>query len=468
MSVKVVSALGGALLTSLLMTPFDVVKTRLQAQLPSSVKCEVNLTPTECPRCSHYIRFNGLQDFAVEKARGDPFIKQLAESDRYACMARHLDIPHYRGTVDAFSKIVRHEGVGALYNGLAPTLVLSLPSTVIYYVLYDDLSKKLAQRGVDTDVAAVSAGMGARWVVVVVVVVVVGCGGVGLGCNCDCLQSDATRYDLHGGLLSLSRSLLLTAPPRANRLFAATVISPVELVRTRIMARTGSRGGTGGPRLSGSGSGGSTVGNASRSGVGRAASGGSGGGVRNVSTAAAGGIIRELSFAVREGGVLSLWRGLAPTLLRDVPFSGIYWLAYENLKVRLRNRDCFAEGGSGRRSDAATEVARSFVSGALAGMVASVSTHPFDVLKTRQQVAMFSGPEGAAAATRGTGAALNATLQQLLSQGGFASLYAGLLPRLAKVMPACAIMITSYETGKMLWKQSLVEEEEKRKAEGEA
>ena len=168
MAVKVVSALGGALLTSLLMTPFDVVKTRLQAQLPSSVKCEVNLSPTECPRCSHYIRFNGLQDFPVEKARGDPFIKKLAEKDgstaakQVKCRSSHLNVPHYRGTVDAFAKIVRNEGVGALYNGLAPTLVLSLPSTVIYYVLYDELSKKLTVGGLDKDVAAVSSGMGAR------------------------------------------------------------------------------------------------------------------------------------------------------------------------------------------------------------------------------------------------------------------------------------------------------------------
>lgn len=33
-------------------------------------------------------------------------------------------------------------------------------------------------------------------------------------------------------------------------------------------------------------------------------------------------------------GVLGLWRGLPPTILRDVPFSGIYWTSYEYLKSK--------------------------------------------------------------------------------------------------------------------------------------
>lgn len=44
----------------------------------------------------------------------------------------------------------------------------------------------------------------------------------------------------------------------------------------------------------------------------------------------------EMNTAIRTviqtQGILGLWRGLPPTILRDVPFSGIYWTCYENIK----------------------------------------------------------------------------------------------------------------------------------------
>lgn len=39
-----------------------------------------------------------------------------------------------------------------------------------------------------------------------------------------------------------------------------------------------------------------------------------------------------LKMLVRQDGIRSLWLGLFSTLSRDVPFSAIYWLNYETLK----------------------------------------------------------------------------------------------------------------------------------------
>lgn len=35
---------------------------------------------------------------------------------------------------------------------------------------------------------------------------------------------------------------------------------------------------------------------------------------------------------VKQDGVKGLWRGIFPTLYRDVPFSAIYWTNYEAIK----------------------------------------------------------------------------------------------------------------------------------------
>lgn len=51
---------------------------------------------------------------------------------------------------------------------------------------------------------------------------------------------------------------------------------------------------------------------------------------------------RELTDCIRSvvqtEGWLSLWRGLGPTLLRDVPFSALYWYNYEMGKTLLCER----------------------------------------------------------------------------------------------------------------------------------
>ena len=215
------------------------------------------------------------------------------------------------------------------------------------------------------------------------------------------------------------------------RVFAALFVSPIELFRTRMQA------------------------------------------AHHAHTAA--GHFRETLSGVREmvqsQGVLTLWRGLTLTLWRDVPFSALYWWGYEavrniltdtrqsSLGAALASAEAVSRrrAGSRSRQNHASTLVDSFVAGATSGAVASVVTTPFDVGKTRQQVYRHSGDSARAGAAEEAGQVLKSEnrsmmhfLWQIGREEGLAGLFRGWIPRVMKVAPACAIMISSYEMGKKM------------------
>lgn len=135
-------------------------------------------------------------------------------------------------------------------------------------------------------------------------------------------------------------------------------------------------------------------------------------------------VLGSLEGLVRAHGVRHLWRGLEATLWRDVPFSGLYWASYEGMKRQLEKR-----GRSGP--------SLAFICGATSGTAAALLTSPFDVLKTRQQALVMSTP--------GRPTSALPLLRQIVRTEGVSVLFAGLGPRIAKIAPACGIMISCYE-----------------------
>lgn len=136
-------------------------------------------------------------------------------------------------------------------------------------------------------------------------------------------------------------------------------------------------------------------------------------------------VLTSIRSLVQQNGALIMWRGLGPTLWRDVPFSGIYWASYEAWK-----------GFFARRGREGASVA--FMSGATSGILAALVTSPFDVLKTRRQALIMST----------SNAELTKTVPlilRILQTEGAAALFTGFLPRVAKIAPACGIMISCYE-----------------------
>lgn len=144
-------------------------------------------------------------------------------------------------------------------------------------------------------------------------------------------------------------------------------------------------------------------------------------------------VAKDIWSAVRNQGPIALYRGLVPTLWRDVPFSAIYWAGYENFRSAFKR-------GLALRESASNNFFLSFLAGASSGMIAASLTTPFDVAKTRQQVAL-NHHEPATKSIVGH-------LVEIWRTEGISGLTRGIVPRVCKVAPSCAIMVGSYEFGK--------------------
>jgi len=134
---------------------------------------------------------------------------------------------------------------------------------------------------------------------------------------------------------------------------------------------------------------------------------------------------------VSSQGLSSLWRGLGPTVMRDVPFSSFYWVTYEYLKFKYHKKQ-------------QPPFWFSFAAGATSGTIAATLTLPFDVIKTHRQIEL-----GEMSVTqRPRSNSTYSLLKTLYQSSGYKALFAGAIPRIVKVAPGCAIMISSYEYGK--------------------
>lgn len=128
---------------------------------------------------------------------------------------------------------------------------------------------------------------------------------------------------------------------------------------------------------------------------------------------------------IQQKGIKTLWTGILPTLLRDVPFSAIYWGTYENTKKRFVYK---------------REFVRNFVCGYISGCLAAIITNPIDVVKTRMQ-ASFRDPSNHYHTT------LN-SIKTIIQEDGYKGFLRGMGPRLLRIGPSSAIMISTYELSK--------------------
>ena len=355
--VQLSSGMAASVVAAVVTTPFDVVKTRMQVSqgqpsTPGATRCVLQ---SGLKNINHSVGASVLRSCCILHPDSGGLVCNTSgthASALYASSAAHdVHVPAHRAnSFQTMMTITRTEGVGALWRGTGSNVATCIPSVGIYLVTYEQLKASITQ-------------------------------------HCGAPQVRAAAPLLAGGL-ARALSVIGTAP--------------LELMRTRVMAQTGSTRALGG----------------------------------------AGVLLRALT----RGGWRSLWRGTVPTLYRDVPFSALYWMAAEFTRERLAVR-------WGMRRDAFSV---NLVAGLVAGAAASVTTHPFDLVKTLAQVQDMDG-DASKEARRGVGQQRGslstlAALRSVMATQGSCALWSGIGPRVLKVGPSCAIVLASYE----LFKSALV------------
>lgn len=136
---------------------------------------------------------------------------------------------------------------------------------------------------------------------------------------------------------------------------------------------------------------------------------------------------------IRQLGVLGLYKGASACLLRDIPFSAIYFPAYGHLK-----KDVFREGYNGKQ----LSFLETLAAAGIAGMPAAYLTTPADVVKTRLQVEARKGQ------THYRG--LTDAFVKIYREEGFRALFKGGPARVLRSSPQFGFTLLAYEQLKTL------------------
>ncbi|RPB16580.1 mitochondrial carrier [Morchella conica CCBAS932] len=133
-----------------------------------------------------------------------------------------------------------------------------------------------------------------------------------------------------------------------------------------------------------------------------------------------------------EGGMVSLYRGLGPTLAGVAPYVGINFATYEAMRKFMTPEGEQNPSALGK-----------LAAGAISGAVAQSVTYPFDVLRRRFQVNTMSG---IGYQYKGLWDAITI----IVKAEGPKGLYKGLLPNLLKVAPSIGSSFLSFEIARDL------------------
>lgn len=141
-----------------------------------------------------------------------------------------------------------------------------------------------------------------------------------------------------------------------------------------------------------------------------------------------GAVPRGAVHIVRQLGLLGLYKGASACLLRDIPFSAIYFPAYAHMKS-----DFFGEGYNGKKLG----FGETLLAAGIAGMPAAYLATPADVIKTRLQVEARTG--------QSTYNGITDAFTKIMREEGPKAFFKGGVARVVRSSPQFGFTLVAYE-----------------------
>ncbi|XDT40073.1 Mitochondrial carrier protein [Nakaseomyces glabratus] len=360
---RMMSATVGSLLTSVILTPMDVVRIRLQQQqMLADCGC-ADISELDDSKVRKRISEGGVRRNTLEQLRQSKVVNRIDTVPKIfweSTCFQNLNCRNqkFNGTLEAFEKIAKFEGVTTLWRGISITLLMAIPANVVYFTGYEYVRDRSPLNGLYPTINPLICGAFARTL-------------------------------------------------------AATSVAPLELIKTKLQSIPSSS-------------------------------------MKNGSVIMYRDLFNEIKSEIAMRGVAqTMFKGLEITLWRDVPFSAIYWASYEFYKTKVAY---LSPSTFDKNSSNWFHFTNSFLGGFISGSLAAICTHPFDVGKTRQQISLVTDKKLSNSNLKyGSSNTMFGFLNYIRKTEGIGALYTGLAPRVAKIAPSCAIMISSYELTKRLF-----------------
>ncbi|KAF3013462.1 hypothetical protein E8E14_000195 [Neopestalotiopsis sp. 37M] len=382
---KMLSAISGSLLTSLLVTPLDVVRVRLQSQVsPQAYTADLsklatststpnafrpsNLGVTAC--CREVFFMNNGAELCVAGPRIEALGGSAVAGD---CAVEQTQKRAFNSTFDGLKKIARNEGVTTLWRGLSPTLVMAVPANIIYFTGYEWLRYNEAS------------------------------------------PISKLKSDIYAPLVGGS----------VARILAATAIGPIELFRTRMQATSGSTATN-------------HFANTFESMKTMLAEHGPRSLWRGLNLT----LWRDVPFSGMYWWGYETIRGKLTDMREER--RGRSLTREDGPRRRVRSRSQSQENHTATFLDSFTAGAVSGSFASIATMPFDVGKTRTQVFRDSARKVATNGPKTVAPEEQ----SMARLLWHIVQTEGVAGLWKGWIPRTLKIAPSCAIMISSYEVGK--------------------